>query len=576
MASQNLTENDLNIIKTDWSEVSIPFEISIWVLIVAILELIINSIRKFKYFAIIPETCYLIILGMIIGSILEAVFDQGNLVEIINEDVFFLVLLPPIVFDAGYNMPRLAFLENLGSILCFAIANTLFNAVFIGGSMYLVYEWGWCEEIFSQINGLPMVLNITVCLLFGSIISAVDPVAVIAVFDEIHVNAMLFICVFGESLLNDGVAVVLYQAFADLLTHSPESLDWSEVAFLIEEFLYVAFGGVIIGALIAILVSLVTKYWPQDNKSLSLFEPVVVYLFPYISYLLGEYLGMSAILAVVTCGYIMKPHVEENITQESKHTVHALIHFTSHVGEVSIFIWLGLVTIQTDWSSYFNWSLCLWVLCFISIYRFIGIYVFGWLLNFGREDIMKFTWQDLLISSFGGLRGGIAFSLTQLSPIIEDEIKQTLICIAIFIILFTSFIQGILVKPLVKGLGTKLEVPIQENLFTKFSQLSAKNTLKCLQAINGIRSRVTDVSLLNDWCEVKFWPILRRNNEKMMSGSDRYGIIQLYLESIKEVALEVVVDKTDLEVTDTCRTIERCSTKASQKSLALSEIELSF
>ena len=127
MASQNLTENDLNIIKTDWSEVSIPFEISIWVLIVAILELIINSIRKFKYFAIIPETCYLIILGMIIGSILEAVFDQGNLVEIINEDVFFLVLLPPIVFDAGYNMPRLAFLENLGSILCFAIANTLFQ-----------------------------------------------------------------------------------------------------------------------------------------------------------------------------------------------------------------------------------------------------------------------------------------------------------------------------------------------------------------------------------------------------------------------------------------------------------------
>lgn len=146
--------------------------------------------------SIVPESCLLIVVGLVLGGFIKLI---GETPPVLKSELFFLCLLPPIILDAGYFLPIRPFMENLGTILMFAVVGTLWNSFFIGGMLF-----GVCQlegTYLSTFDLLP-------CLLFGAIISAVDPVAVLAVFEEIHINDLLHILVFGESLLNDAVTVV--------------------------------------------------------------------------------------------------------------------------------------------------------------------------------------------------------------------------------------------------------------------------------------------------------------------------------------------------------------------------------
>lgn len=145
---------------------------------------------------IVPESCLLIVVGLLVGSVIRAVEEEA---PVLDSKFFFLYLLPPIILDAGYFLPIRAFTENLGTILMFAVVGTLWNAFFLGGMMY-----GVCQIEAARLGSVDLLS----CLLFGAIVSAVDPVAVLAVFEEIHINELLHILVFGESLLNDAVTVV--------------------------------------------------------------------------------------------------------------------------------------------------------------------------------------------------------------------------------------------------------------------------------------------------------------------------------------------------------------------------------
>ncbi|PKU33305.1 sodium hydrogen exchanger hypothetical protein [Limosa lapponica baueri] len=237
-----------------------------------------------KVTRVVPESALLIVLGLLLGGIVLAADHIASFT--LTPTVFFFYLLPPIVLDAGYFMPNRLFFGNLGSILLYAVIGTVWNAATTGLSLYGVYQTG----IMGHLNS-----GLLDFLLFGSLIAAVDPVAVLAVFEEVHVNEVLFIIVFGESLLNDAVTVVLYNVFESFVKIGPENVTGIECVKGIVSFFVVSLGGTLVGVFFAFLLSLVSRF----TKHVRIIEPGFVFIISYLSYLTAEMLSLSAILAMV-------------------------------------------------------------------------------------------------------------------------------------------------------------------------------------------------------------------------------------------------------------------------------------
>jgi len=440
----------LPIIGLNWDEVKIPLVISLWILFAGIAKIGFHYANRVA--PRVPECCLLICLGLIVGGIIYAVRDDSNhndfltiAEHLFTPHTFFLIILPPIVLEAGYFMPKDAFFNNIGTILTYAIIGTLINSFATGLSLYGVYKAGLMPGL-DDSHDRPM--GILECLLFGTIICAVDPVAVIAVFEEIHVNAVLYICVFGESLLNDGVAVVLYKVYESFLEMPDGSVNATNIFRAVLKFFVVAGGGTLMGIVFGFFGAFITKY----TIHVRIIEPTFVFIVCYIAYLTAECVDFSAILSIVFCGFTMISYVEHNISGKSHTTVKYGMKMIANICEITIFMFLGISAISDFW-IHWNTGFVFWTVLFITAYRFMSVYGLTYLLNKGRlEPIGK---VDQFVMAYGGLRGGIAFALTKLTSIQLVPQINVMLCACLVVIFFTSFIQGASVGPIVEWLNVK-------------------------------------------------------------------------------------------------------------------------
>uniref|UniRef100_A0A8C8S2T8 Sodium/hydrogen exchanger n=1 Tax=Pelusios castaneus TaxID=367368 RepID=A0A8C8S2T8_9SAUR len=425
-----------SLLRWQWREVQAPCLVAAWILVASLAKIVFQLSRKVT--SVVPESCLLILLGLGLGGIVRAIAKRAEYQ--LEPSMFFLFLLPPIVLDSGYFMPSRLFFDNIGTILTYAVIGTLWNSFTTGAALWGVKQVGLMEEGVEA--------GLMDFLLFGSLISAVDPVAVLAVFEEVHINETLFIIVFGESLLNDAVTVVLYKVFNSFVEMGPGHVQATDYLKGVAAFFVVSLGGTTVGLLFAFLLALITRF----TKRVRIIEPLFVFLLAYMAYLAAEMVSLSSILAVTFCGICCKKYVEANISQKSRTTVKYTMKTLASSSETIIFMFLGISAVDiSKWA--WDTALVLCTLIFILFFRAVGVVLQTWVLN--RFRLIPLDRIDQVVMSYGGLRGAVAFALVILLDGTKVRAKDYFVATTIVVVFFTVLVQGLTIKPLVKWLKVK-------------------------------------------------------------------------------------------------------------------------
>jgi len=339
----------------------------------------------------------------------------------LSKNVVFLVFLPPLVFEAALNIRWSALQRDLPVVMTLAFVGVTVSAGVVAAGMHFIIGWSWVAAA-----------------LFGSLIAATDPVAVIAFFKETKVPDRLHLLVESESLLNDGVAAVLFAVALQFA--SGEALTVPGITI---EILRAVAGGVAAGALVAGGLLLVA-----GRTADKLVEITLTTLAAYGSFLLAEHFHLSGVLASLTAGLVVgNLGAEGPITETSRPGVWAFWEYAAFLANSLIFVLIGGHSAGLPLIAI--WKPALVASLIIVVARAAAIYPLSAL--FARSALrIDPRYQHVLV--WGGLRGALALALALGLPADLPQ-RGTIILTAFAVVAISIFCQGLTMSPLLRALG---------------------------------------------------------------------------------------------------------------------------
>ncbi|KAI1004923.1 Endosomal/prevacuolar sodium/hydrogen exchanger [Podosphaera aphanis] len=404
-ASEDDLENE-----PDSSQMEIFSSWALFIMIMLLMAALFTSyMLQQKKVEAVHETVISIFAGMTVGLILRLSSGTSiqNLVSF-NYQIFFNLLLPPIILASGYELHQANFFRNIGTILTFAFAGTLISAVILGLILWIYTR--------VPIDGFDM--SFVDAISVGATLSATDPVTILSIFNTYKVDPKLYTIIFGESMLNDVVAIVLFET-AQRYKEGGAAGTLGLISLLegIGIFLVVFFGSLMIGVCVGIGTALVLK-WTYVRRFPKI-ESCLIVLIAYASYFFSNGLHMSGIVTLLFCGITLKHYAYYNMSRRTQLTTKYFFQVLAQLSENFIFIYLGL-SLFTESKLEFKPLFIIVTVMGTCAARWSAVFplsrAINWFIRYrasskGKDvaDELPYNYQAMLF--WAGLRGAVGVAL---------------------------------------------------------------------------------------------------------------------------------------------------------------------
>ncbi|CAK7230515.1 monovalent cation:H+ antiporter, CPA1 (nhx1) [Sporothrix eucalyptigena] len=387
-----------------------------WAIFILIMLLIVafftSYILQQQKVTAVHETVVSIFAGMTVGLILR-VTAGDNIRDLVSFDyqIFFNLLLPPIILSSGYELHQGNFFRNIGTILTFAFFGTFLSAIVIGVILWLYTR--------IPLEGLSM--NWIDAISVGATLSATDPVTILAIFNSYKVDPKLYTIIFGESILNDAVAIVIFESAQKSKHGSANSSSVVSLFKGIGIFLKDFFGSLIIGALVGIIAALCLKY--TYVRRYPKIESCLIVLIAYATYFFSQAVQMSGIVSLLFCGITLKHYAYFNMSRRTQLSTKYIFQVLAQLSENFIFIYLGL-SLFTENDLQYQPLLIIVTIIAVCVARWVAVFplskAINWFIHYRERrrgivntaDELPYNYQAMLF--WAGLRGAVGVALAAL------------------------------------------------------------------------------------------------------------------------------------------------------------------
>jgi sodium/hydrogen exchanger 8 len=336
-------------------------------------------------------------------------------------------------------MKKARFFANFTTITLYAVVGTLVSTFIIGGLVYACARAG----VVSLNAQHPLE-----AFIFGALLSATDPVATLAIIGapELNCEPMLYSLVFGESVLNDAVAITLFETFLDFSAKG-EDLTLESFPLLMLKFVGISVGSILIGLSTGLLTSLAMRRLPF--RDYHRYEIGLLFITAFGTYAAGEAAGLSGIMALFFSGVVLSHYNYYNLSDTSKISSTYVFESFASVAETLVFAYMGASVASGEFSVW-QPSFCVLAILFCLLARAFNTFPLTALANIRRKRKIPMRMQFVIW--FAGLRGAVAFALSMTFP---GPNREVVVTTTLCVVIFTTFTLGGLTEPVLGWSGMK-------------------------------------------------------------------------------------------------------------------------